>query len=35
MARNGKCDRSIRGSQMVAKMEIGPAWEDMGFVFTK
>ena len=27
--------RSIRGSQMMVKMELGPAWEDTGFVFTK
>ncbi len=27
--------RSIRGSQLMAKMELGPAWQDTGFVFTK
>lgn len=25
----------IRGHQMVQKIELGPAWEDTGFVFTK
>ena len=27
--------RGIRGSQVVAKMELGPVWRDTGFLFTK